>query len=116
MVALNPATHYKVVEHLLDEICAVLIMTVNPGYAGQKLIESTIKKIVDLRKWLDETGYSHVEIEVDGNVSFANAKRMRLNGADIFVAGSSSIFDPELGLRSATKKLREMLADNHKNI
>ena len=107
MVALNPASHYKSIEHLLDYIDAVLIMTVNPGYAGQKLIEATLAKITKLRHWLDRKNYGHIEIEVDGNVSFVNAKRMREAGANIFVAGSSSLFAPDYKLPVAISKLRE---------
>jgi len=109
MIALNPATHYRVVEHLLDDIDAVLVMAVNPGFAGQKLIDATLKKISDLRGWLDAAGYGRVGIEVDGNVSFTNAKKMREAGADIFVAGSSSVFDPEYSLSDAIGVLRRSI-------
>jgi ribulose-phosphate 3-epimerase len=74
-------------------------MTVNPGYAGQALVPQTLNKIVRLKKWLIDSGHPDVEIEVDGNVSFENARKMREAGADIFVAGSSSVFIKELGLR-----------------
>ena len=110
IIALNPATHINAVEYLADEIGAALIMTVNPGYAGQALIERTLKKISDLRNLLDKIGRERVAIEVDGNVSFANAKRMRDAGADMFVAGSSSVFDKSLGLREAILKLRESVS------
>jgi len=109
MVALNPGTHYRTIGHLLDSIDAVLIMTVNPGFAGQKLVESTLDKIKKTRCWLDENGYSNIDIEADGNVSFENARRMREAGADIFVAGSSSIFSPELLLKAAIGTLREAI-------
>ena len=92
MVALNPATPINVLESILDDIDAVLIMTVNPGFAGQKLVESTLKKIKNLRNFLDKEGYENIEIEVDGNVSFENAKLMNEAGANIFVCGTSSIF------------------------
>ena len=82
----------KAKELLPDDIDAVLLMTVNPGFAGQKLIPQTLKKISDCRKYLDERGYGHVEIEVDGNVSFVNAEKMYAAGANIYVAGSSSVF------------------------
>ena len=107
IIALNPATHYMSIEHLLDYIDAVLVMTVNPGYAGQTLIESTLTKISNLRQWLDRSGHSNIEIEVDGNVSFVNAKRMREAGANLFVAGSSSVFTPELTLKDAIARLRD---------
>jgi len=110
MVALNPATICSSIEYLLDDIDAVLVMTVNPGYAGQKLIESTLGKIKKLRGWLDGLGYDRIQIEVDGNVSFANAKRMREAGADLFVAGSSSVFSPDLPMKDAIAKLRSAVS------
>ncbi len=92
MLALNPATPLSTLDYCMDSLNAVLLMTVNPGYAGQKLVESTIGKIADLRTKLDLAGFGDVEIEVDGNVSFENAKRMSLAGTDLYVAGSSSVF------------------------
>ncbi len=92
MAALNPATPLSALDYVLDDIDAVLLMTVNPGFAGQKLIPQTLRKIADCRKYLDERGYGHVEIEVDGNVSFVNAEKMYAAGANIYVAGSSSVF------------------------
>lgn len=111
MVAINPATPICALESVLDDIDGVLIMTVNPGFAGQSMIESTLKKICRLRQWLDDSGYAHIEIEVDGNVSFENAKRMRDAGADIFVAGSSSVFSKDAVLSENIAKLREII--NH---
>ena len=109
MIALNPATHYMAIEHILDYIDAVLVMTVNPGYAGQTLIDSTLTKISSLRQWLDKSGHSEIEIEVDGNDSFISAKRMREAGANLFVAGSSSVFTPELPLADAIARLRDVV-------
>lgn len=109
MVAINPATPLCAVECVLDDVDAVLIMTVNPGFAGQKLVKSTLKKIKELREYLDNNGYEHIEIEVDGNVSFENAKLMNDAGANIFVAGSSSVFAKDGTLEENTKKLRDIL-------
>lgn len=92
MVALNPGTPLCMVEDVLEDVDAVLLMTVNPGFAGQKLVPQTLDKIKRLRKMLDETGHNRVLIEVDGNVSFENAQMMRDAGADIFVCGTSSLF------------------------
>jgi len=92
MLGLNPATPLTALDYLLEDLDAVLLMTVNPGFAGQKLVEQTLRKISDLKDMLIRRGYENIEIEVDGNVSFENALRMRRAGADIFVAGSSSIF------------------------
>lgn len=91
-VALNPATPLCTIEDVLPDIDMVLLMTVNPGFAGQKLVPQTLQKITRLRKMLDENGYAHVRIEVDGNVSFENAVKMRAAGADLFVAGTSAVF------------------------
>ena len=90
--ALNPATPLCVLDYVLDDIGAVLLMTVNPGFAGQKLIPASLKKIADCRRYLDERGKPGIRIETDGNVSFENAVKMRAAGADTFVAGSSSVF------------------------
>ena len=109
MIAINPGTPINAIESLLDDVDAVLIMTVNPGFAGQKLIPSTLKKIKALREYLDVNGYSHVEIEVDGNVSFENAKLMSEAGADIFVAGSSSVFASGSSVGENIAKMREIL-------
>ena len=89
IVAINPATPLSAIEEVLPMLHAVLVMTVSPGYAGQKLVESTIDKIRRLRMMLDERGYENVCIEVDGNVSLPNFHRMRESGADMFVIGSS---------------------------
>lgn len=109
MVAINPGTSINVLEAILDDIDAVLVMTVNPGFAGQKLVKSTIKKITALREYLDKNGYSHIEIEVDGNVSFENAKLMSEAGANMFVAGTSSIFAKGMNMAESGKKLREAI-------
>lgn len=109
MVAINPATPINVLEAILDDIDAVLVMTVNPGFAGQKLVRSTLKKITELREYLDSNGYPDIEIEVDGNVSFENATLMSKAGANIFVAGTSSVFAKGMTLSEGTKKLRESI-------
>ena len=92
MVALNPATPICVLEHILDSLDGVLLMTVNPGFAGQAMVPGALEKISATREYLDGKGYSNIDIEVDGNVSFENAKKMRAAGANIFVGGSSSVF------------------------
>ena len=104
MLALNPATPLYVIEEVYRDIDAVLIMTVNPGYAGQKLIPQTLDKIKRAKNI-----YPDIEIEVDGNVSFENAKKMSEAGADIFVAGSSSLFMKGRPLEETIKKLRECI-------
>ena len=91
-VALNPATPISTIEDVLDDLDGILVMTVNPGFAGQKLVPHGLIKIQKVRKYLEENGKADALIEVDGNVSFVNAKLMSEAGADIFVAGTSSVF------------------------
>ena len=109
MLALNPATPLCVLENVLDDCDAILLMTVNPGFAGQKIIPATIEKVARLRKMLDENGYGHIEIEVDGNVSFEVGKKLSGAGADIFVAGTSSVFRKDGSLEDNIAKLREAI-------
>ena len=107
--ALNPATPICMLENVLDDIDMVLLMTVNPGFAGQKLIPSMLDKIKNLRKYLDERGYGNIEIEVDGNVSFENARLMRQAGANIFVAGTSSLFCDGVMFGEAVQRFKDII-------
>lgn len=109
LIALNPATPICCIENVLDDIDGVLLMTVNPGYAGQKLIPQGLKKIADLKKYLKDHGKEDVEIEVDGNVSFENAKLMSKAGANIFVSGSSSVFKNGMRLEETIALMRECI-------
>jgi len=106
MLALNPATPLSVLDYVLDALDAVLILTVNPGYAGQKLIPATLTKIADLKRRLGEQGRYDIEIEVDGNVSVENARLMRARGADIFVAGTASLFAPGGDILTQAERLK----------
>jgi ribulose-phosphate 3-epimerase len=95
--ALNPATPLNVLEYVLGRLDFVLVMTVNPGYAGQTLAPYGIKKIAACRTYLDAHG-SNIPVEVDGNVSFEHIPEMVAAGADVLVAGTSSIFHAETAL------------------
>lgn len=110
-VALNPATPLCVLEDILDDLDGVMIMAVNPGFAGQKMVPSAIDKIKHLRQYLDSRGYTNVEIEVDGNVSFENSVKMRNAGANILVAGTSSVFNSAFSLEEGIRKFRDGLAE-----
>lgn len=109
-VALNPGTTILVCEPLFEMIDEVLLMTVNPGFAGSKLIQPVLKKIEKLRTMLDSSGYGEKIIEVDGNVSFENAVQMREKGADIFVAGTSSVFSKDKELSESIAKFRSCIS------
>ncbi len=106
-VALNPATPVESVKYLLADVDMVLLMTVNPGFAGQKLIPQTLQKIADMRKFLDDAGYPGISLQVDGNCSFENIPKMLAMGADNFVVGSSSVFATNSTITDAALKLRD---------
>jgi ribulose-phosphate 3-epimerase len=108
--ALNPATSLSAVENVLPDLDMVLIMAVNPGFAGQRLVPQMIGKIAECRSFLDAKGYPGVEIEADGNVSFENAEKMKAAGANIFVSGSSGIFAGGTCFRDAVAKYRRGIA------
>jgi ribulose-phosphate 3-epimerase len=107
--ALNPATPLNAIRHVLDRLDFVVIMTVNPGFAGQSLVPGALRKIADCRRMLDESRRS-ILIQVDGNVSFANVPTMVANGADILVCGSSSLFASG-SLRENAARLRNAVAE-----
>jgi len=92
LLAFNPATPVELAADVLDDVDGLLIMTVNPGFAGQRMVPHSIEKICRARRFLDENGKTEAELEVDGNVNLPNAARMREAGADIFVVGTSGLF------------------------
>ncbi|MCI7813457.1 MAG: ribulose-phosphate 3-epimerase [Lachnospiraceae bacterium] len=87
-VALNPATSLHALDYVLDKIDMVLIMTVNPGFGGQKYLDSCTQKIQKLRRWIEETG-SSADIEVDGGINQKTIRTVLEAGANVIVAGSS---------------------------
>lgn len=92
LLAINPGTPLECACEVLDDLAGFLIMTVNPGFAGQKMVPHSLDKIARARRYLDENGKPDAEIEVDGNVSLKNAVLMKDAGANIFVAGTSGVF------------------------
>jgi ribulose-phosphate 3-epimerase len=105
-LAINPGTAASVILPMLSVMDGVLVMTVNPGFAGQKLAESTLSKISEVRALAEAAGKTDLLIETDGNVSFENAIRMSRAGADIFVAGTSAVFRKDMTLEEGLKKLQ----------
>jgi len=104
MLAINPGTPLSVLEEVVDDLDGVLVMSVNPGFAGQKLVPQSLDKIRRLRAM-----YPQLDIEVDGNVNFENAVKMREAGANIFVSGTSGIFEKSGTLESNAEKLRKCI-------
>jgi ribulose-phosphate 3-epimerase len=94
-VVLNPATPLAALEHILEDVELVLLMTVNPGFGGQKFIGSVVPKIAALRRMLDERGLSHVHVEVDGGVNEETAPLVAQAGANALVAGSAVFAQPD---------------------
>ena len=87
-LVLNPATPLQVLDHVLDQLNLVLLMSVNPGFGGQSFIESVLPKIEAVRERIDQTGRD-IWLEVDGGVKADNAQRVGSAGADTLVAGSA---------------------------
>ncbi|RKN86620.1 ribulose-phosphate 3-epimerase [Paenibacillus ginsengarvi] len=104
-VVLNPATPLTVLEHIVDELDLVLLMTVNPGFGGQRFIGSSVPKIAALRRMLDERGLQRVHIEVDGGVNEETAPLVAAAGANVLVAGNAVFSQPDR--RAAMAGIRE---------
>jgi ribulose-phosphate 3-epimerase len=100
-VTLNPSTALVTIEHVLEQLDMVLLMTVNPGFGGQQFISAVIPKIRDLRRMIDERGLT-VDVEVDGGINAETIGAVARAGADVFVAGSAVFHTSNYG---ATLKL-----------
>jgi len=107
-IAVNPATPIQVLHDILKELDYVLVMSVNPGFGGQKFVESTRQKIRELRSWIRGQGLS-IPIEVDGGISPANAATLIRDGVEILVVGAA-IFAAEDPARVITR-LKEIIAE-----
>jgi ribulose-phosphate 3-epimerase len=107
-VALNPATPLAGIEHVISDINLLLIMTVNPGFGGQKFIKSMLPKIRAARDMIDRVS-PDVLLEVDGGITLQNIEAVKEAGVDIFVAGSSIFLSEDYG--QTIKKMRAILGD-----
>lgn len=107
-VVVNPATPLATVEHILSDIDLLLVMTVNPGFGGQKFIEAMVPKIAQARRMLDAAG-SRAELEVDGGINDVTAPRVVAAGATVLVAGSAVFHHPG-GVAAGIAALREAAA------
>jgi ribulose-phosphate 3-epimerase len=104
-VALNPSTPAATLEAILGDLDHVLVMTVNPGFGGQKFIESTLTKIARVRAMMNKRGLDR-DVEVDGGIDTATAPRVVKAGANLLVAGSS-VF---AGMASVAESIRHLRA------
>lgn len=105
-VTLNPGTPLETLQPLLHDVDLILIMSVNPGFGGQKFIPHSLERIRTVRRWLDDTG-SAAELQVDGGVGPTNARAVVNAGASNLVAGSA-VFGPG-GPQVGLERLREAL-------
>ena len=108
-IALNPASPLSLLDHILDKIDFILIMSVNPGFGGQKFISNSLEKIKKCKEMIDNSGCK-VEIEVDGGIGIENIKSIKDAGANIFVAGSA-IFNSDSYADAIKKMKQEISAD-----
>lgn len=95
-LAINPATPVNALEEVLDYIDGINLLMVNPGFAGQKIVPSTMRKAEKVVDLLKREGREDIIIEVDGNITPENGKKLRAIGASRFVAGTSAIFKGDL--------------------
>lgn len=108
-ICLNPETPAESLERNLGHFDFVMLMLVHPGFAGGKLVEGTMEKVGDVRKWLDGHGCGHVPISVDGAVSAERAHYMAGLGADIFVGGTAGIYRKGMDIRDTIREFRKAI-------
>ena len=106
-LVLNPATGLDAVDWVLDRVDMLLLMSVNPGFGGQKFIPSTLEKLKRARKIIDDSGLD-IRLEVDGGVGVANIREIAAAGADTFVAGSAIFSQPDY--KQVIDKMRSELS------
>ena len=108
-VVLNPATNVSVLEYCLEQVDMVLLMSVNPGFAGQKFIDSTYEKITEVRELIDAVNHN-IRLEVDGGINLKNIAKVAECGADTFVAGSA-IFNSQ-DYKKTISQMRELISQS----
>jgi len=93
-LVLNPHVSPDCLKYVMDKLDVVLLMSVNPGFGGQKFIPSTLQKCAEVRQLIDESGFD-IRLEIDGGVSASNIREIAAAGADMFVAGSAIFNAPD---------------------
>jgi ribulose-phosphate 3-epimerase len=106
-IVLNPATNTSVLEYCLDQIDMVLLMSVNPGFGGQKFIDSTYDKIIEVKEMIDAVN-PEIRLEVDGGINLTNIGKIAECGANTFVAGSA-IFNSD-NYKKTISQMREIIS------
>lgn len=103
----NPATPLSYLEYVIDKIDIILLMSVNPGFGGQKFLPSSLKKLQQVRQMIDNSGFD-IRLEIDGGVKVDNIAEIAAAGADTFVAGSAIFGQPDY--HAVIAAMREQLA------
>ena len=106
-VSLNPKTEIKTLIDEIDNIDLVLVMSVNPGFGGQKFMPEVLDKIKELKRIKDKNQY-HFDIEVDGGINFSNSKIVLEAGADILVSGTTVFKENDGNIKTNIEKLKSM--------
>ena len=104
-LAINPDTNWEIVIPFLDKLDIIVVMSVHPGFGGQKFIPSALEKLKLLRKKIDET-HPHIELEIDGGVNFDNIESILKAGANVIVAGTTTFTGGEIEYANNISKLR----------
>lgn len=103
----NPATPLTYLEYVMDKLDVIMLMSVNPGFGGQSFIPETLRKLQQVRKLIDDSGYD-IRLEVDGGVKVDNIAEIANAGADMFVAGSAIFGQPDYA--AVIQQMRDELA------
>ncbi|MCE9642726.1 MAG: ribulose-phosphate 3-epimerase [Candidatus Andersenbacteria bacterium] len=107
-LALNPGTSLSTLDYVLEDLDLLMLMAINPGIVGHKLIPGTMKKIADARKRIDETG-KDIFLEIDGGVTPDSGHKMVAAGANMLVCGTGTIFQPPAQLDKKIQSFRKTL-------
>ncbi|MED4760720.1 ribulose-phosphate 3-epimerase [Priestia megaterium] len=107
-VALNPSTPVEELKYVIDTVDYITVMTVNPGFAGQKFIPLMYQKVKDLKHLFDKEGYN-IDIQVDGNIGYETIPGVIENGANMLVCGTSSLFKSEITFEEAVSQLKKFI-------
>ena len=114
-LVLNPATRLHYLDYVMDKLDLILLMSVNPGFGGQKFIPTTLDKVRQVRaridRWVDQGGQP-IHLQVDGGVTTHNIRDIRAAGADAFVAGSAIFSKDDYSAEIATMRAEILAADS----
>ena len=111
----NPATPLEYLKYVMDKVDMVLLMAVNPGFGGQSFIDGTLKKLREVRRMIDDSGYP-IRLEVDGGVKIDNIRAIAEAGADTFVAGSAIFSAPDYRATIAAMRAELAMADQRPHV